>query len=122
MVLTPLPGTEFYRRIESEGRLLHKDWEYYDAMHVVFKPKLLTPKQLQEGMIGCFSDFYSYTSGFNDALNAAGEALLTFIRKMYKKAYFPPLTPVLLKFFGKKIVQSWIMYNRNYLMYLKKIS
>jgi len=73
-------------------------------------------------MIGCFSDFYSYTSGFNDALNAAGEALLTFIRKMYKKAYFPPLTPVLLKFFGKKIVQSWIMYNRNYLMYLKKIS
>jgi len=122
MVLTPLPGTEFYRRIESEGRLLHKHWEYYDAMHVVFKPKLLTPKQLQEGMISCFSDFYSYTSGLNDALNATGETLLTFVRKMYKRAYFPPLTPVLLKFFGKKIVQSWITYNRNYLLYLKKIS
>jgi radical SAM superfamily enzyme YgiQ (UPF0313 family) len=122
LILTPLPGTEFYRRIEGEGRLLHKDWEFYDAMHVVFKPKLLTPKQLQEGMIDCFSDFYSYTNGINDALNAVGETLLTFIRKIYKKAYFPPLTPVLLKFFGKKIVQSWILYNRNYLHYLKRIS
>jgi radical SAM superfamily enzyme YgiQ (UPF0313 family) len=122
MVLTPLPGTEFYRRIDSEGRLLHKNWEYYDAMHVVFKPKLLSPDELQQGMIDCFSDFYSYTSGINEALNAAGETLLTFVRKIYSRAYFPSVVPVLVKFFGRKIVKSWIEYNRNYLLYLKKLS
>jgi len=122
MVLTPLPGTEFYRRIESEGRLLHKNWEYYDAMHVVFRPKLLSPGELQQGMIDCFSDFYSYTSGINEALNAVGETLLTFVRKLYSRAYFPSVVPVLVKFFGRKIVKSWIDYNRNYLLYLKKLS
>jgi radical SAM superfamily enzyme YgiQ (UPF0313 family) len=121
LVLTPLPGTEFYRRIEGEGRLLHKDWEYYDAMHVVFKPKLLLPDELQQGMIDCFSDFYSYTNGINEALNAAMETLLTFIRKLYKRAYFPSIIPVLIKFFGKRIVLSWIEYNKNYLNYLRKI-
>ena len=34
--------------VEAEGRLLHKDWEYYDAIHVVFRPKHMTPYQLQE--------------------------------------------------------------------------
>ncbi len=122
LVLTPLPGTEFYRRIESEGRLLHKNWEYYDAMHVVFKPKLLLPDELQQGMIECFSDFYSYTGGINEALNAFGESLITLFRKLYSRAYFPSLVPVLVKFVGRKIVKSWIEYNRNYLQYLKKLS
>lgn len=122
LVLTPLPGTEFYRRIESEGRLLHKNWEYYDAMHVVFKPKLMLPNELQQGMIDCFSDFYSYTSGINEALNAFGESVLTLFRKAYSRAYFPSLVPVLVKFFGRRIVKSWIAYNRNYLQYLKKLS
>ena len=122
LILTPLPGTEFYRRIENEGRLLHQNWEYYDAMHVVFKPKLLLPDELQQGMIDCFSDFYSYTSGINEALNAVGEIGLTFFRRMYSKAYFPSPIPILLKFFGKKILRNWIKYNRSYLQYLRKLS
>ncbi|MBN2275332.1 MAG: B12-binding domain-containing radical SAM protein [Bacteroidales bacterium] len=121
MVLTPLPGTEFYRRIEHEGRLLHKKWEYYDAMHVVFKPRNLLPDELQQGMISCFSDFYSYTSSLNDAVNAVGETVITFFRRIYTKAHFPSFVPALLKLFGRKIVMSWISYNREYLQYLKKI-
>ena len=101
---------------------MHKNWEYYDAMHVVFKPKLLTPVELQQGMIDCFSDFYSYTSGINEALNATWETFLTFLRKIHKKAYFPSPAPILVKLFGRKIVRSWIAYNWNYLQYLKKIN
>lgn len=120
LVLTPLPGTEYYRRIEREGRLLHKNWEYYDAMHVVFKPSLLSPEELQQGMISCFSDFYSYTNGINEALNAFGDACLTLIRKIYRKAYFPSLSTVLIKFFGRQIVKNWIAYNLQYLHYLRR--
>jgi len=50
-ILTPYPGTRFYQKIESEGRLLHKDWERYDTSHVVFRPKKMTAEQLEEGYI-----------------------------------------------------------------------
>jgi hypothetical protein len=90
-------------------------------MHVVFKPRNLLPDELQQGMIDCFSDFYSYTSCINDALNAVGESLITFFRKIYTKAYFPSVAPILVKLFGRKIVLSWIHHNLDYLRYLKRI-
>src|SRR5262249_50390898 len=34
-ILTPYPGTPLFRRMEAEGRLLHKDWSRYDTAHVV---------------------------------------------------------------------------------------
>ena len=37
-ILTPYPGTPLFRRMEAEGRLLHRDWSLYDTAHVVFRP------------------------------------------------------------------------------------
>ncbi len=122
LIITPLPGTEFYRKIESEDRLLHKDWEYYDAMHVVFQPKNLSPGELQQGMIDSFSDFYSYVRGINEALNAVWESAGALFRNLYSRAYFPSFIPVLVKFFGRKIVRNWIRYNQGYLTYLRRIN
>jgi radical SAM superfamily enzyme YgiQ (UPF0313 family) len=57
-ILTPYPGTPLFRRLEAEGRLLHRDWEKYDTAHVVFRPKHLTPEELLLGYDwlyrGCF--------------------------------------------------------------------
>jgi len=47
-ILTPYPGTQLYRQMESEGRLIHKDWEKYDTAHVVFRPKKMTEQELQQ--------------------------------------------------------------------------
>ena len=38
-VLTPYPGTELFRRMEADGRLLHRDWDLYDTRHAVFRPR-----------------------------------------------------------------------------------
>jgi radical SAM superfamily enzyme YgiQ (UPF0313 family) len=122
LIITPLPGTEFYRKIESENRLLHKDWKYYDAMHVVFQPKNLSPHELQQGMIDSFSVFYSYAHGINEALNAVWESTIALFRNIYSRAYFPSFIPVLVKFFGRKIVKNWIQYNQGYLNYLLKLN
>lgn len=122
MVLTPLPGTEYYRRIESEGRLLHKDWRFYDAMHVVFRPRHFTPAELQQGVIDSFSDFYNYGRALNDALAVffeTGDALLT---SLSRKVKFPTLTPALVKAFGSRIVRDWLRFNRSYLGYLDIVS
>ncbi|MCU7855021.1 MAG: DUF4070 domain-containing protein, partial [Candidatus Thiodiazotropha sp. (ex Lucinoma borealis)] len=48
-VLTPFPGTPLFRRLETEGRILHRDWEQYDGQHVVFQPKQMTMQALAEG-------------------------------------------------------------------------
>ncbi|MBI5501395.1 MAG: cobalamin B12-binding domain-containing protein [Deltaproteobacteria bacterium] len=46
-VLTPFPHTESARRLEAEGRILSRDWSLYDAGHVVFRPRRMTPDTLQ---------------------------------------------------------------------------
>ncbi|MGH7140832.1 MAG: B12-binding domain-containing radical SAM protein [Pirellulales bacterium] len=49
-VATPFPGTSLYRRLESERRLLHKNWSLYDVEHVVFRPLRMSPERLQAGL------------------------------------------------------------------------
>src|SRR5437667_8638134 len=44
-ILTPYPGTPLFRQMESEGRLLHKDWRLYDTAHAVFRPRYMTPEE-----------------------------------------------------------------------------
>jgi hypothetical protein len=48
-IVTPFPGTALYRRLEGEGRILTTNHELYDAQHVVFQPKQMTPQQLYAG-------------------------------------------------------------------------
>jgi len=57
--LTPLPGTELFNQLKREGRILTEDWSYYDFYHVVFKPKKMTPEELQAGTDEVVRRFYS---------------------------------------------------------------
>ncbi len=61
-VLTPLPGTPLFQRMESEGRLLHKDWSKYNGATVVFRPKLMTEETLQRGFNWLCKEGYSWGS------------------------------------------------------------
>ncbi len=57
-ILTPYPGTRLFARLEQEQRLLTRDWSLYDTSHVVFRPKRLTPDQLQAGYQQVFRGAY----------------------------------------------------------------
>ena len=61
-ILTPLPGTRLFRRIEEEGRLLHKDWAEYNGSSVVFKPMLMPEEALQKGYFWACRETYSWSS------------------------------------------------------------
>jgi radical SAM superfamily enzyme YgiQ (UPF0313 family) len=63
-MLTPLPGTPLFQRMEAEGRLLHKDWAEYNGDTVVFKPKLMTEETLQRGFHWVCKEGYSWSSIF----------------------------------------------------------
>ncbi|HHU75727.1 MAG TPA: B12-binding domain-containing radical SAM protein [Firmicutes bacterium] len=67
MILTPLPGTPFYEKLETEGRLLTKDWELYDGHHAVFQPAKMSPEELQEETVKAMKRFYSLRHAFQNA-------------------------------------------------------
>ena len=48
-ILTPFPGTKLFKRLEEEGRILHKDWSKYDTQHVVFTPARMSADELLLG-------------------------------------------------------------------------
>lgn len=49
VILIPFPGTQVFKQLESEGRLLTRDWAQYDGVHAVFTPKQMSADELQEG-------------------------------------------------------------------------
>jgi len=61
-IMTPYPGTGLYRRMEAENRIVHRDWDRYDTRHVVYRPRGLTPDQLESGYWKAYRDFYTWRS------------------------------------------------------------
>ncbi|HSK97817.1 MAG TPA: radical SAM protein, partial [Euzebyales bacterium] len=59
-IATPYPGTAFFRAIEAQGRLLHRDWDRFDTRHVVFTPLGMTPETLEAGYRRAYRSFYSW--------------------------------------------------------------
>ena len=58
-ILTPLPGTQQFQELEAEGRIIEHDWSFYDAQHVVFQPKQMTPLHLLQETIKANKRFYA---------------------------------------------------------------
>ena len=61
-ILTPYPGTPLFRKLESEGRILHRDWSRYDTGHVVFRPKRMTEEELERGYAWLYRTLFSHAS------------------------------------------------------------
>jgi radical SAM superfamily enzyme YgiQ (UPF0313 family) len=61
-ILTPYPGTPLFRKLESEGRLLHRHWELYDTANAVFQPAQMTPEQLEAGYAWLYQRIFSLPS------------------------------------------------------------
>ncbi len=81
-VLTPLPGTPLFKRIESDGRLLHKDWAKYNGATVVFKPKLMTEETLQRGFNWVCKEAYSWGSIFKRVVHPQQRFLTRVLSNM----------------------------------------
>ncbi len=63
-ISTPFPGTPLFRKLEAQGRLLHKDWSLYDGQHCVFQPDRMTPRDLELGTEFAWKTAYSVRNCF----------------------------------------------------------
>ncbi|UCD84872.1 MAG: radical SAM protein [Deltaproteobacteria bacterium] len=110
MILTPLPGTKFYYDLDSQGRLVSRDWSLYDAHHVVYEPKKMTFFDLQFETFKAMAKFYSWRQVlkrlakfdfYNSMLKAYGNRVIKKWKK--KNKYFVELTKEFTSDAGKRI-------------------
>ncbi|MFC1709956.1 B12-binding domain-containing radical SAM protein [Candidatus Omnitrophota bacterium] len=58
-ILTPFPGTRLFDAMKAEGRIIDSDWEKYNTSEVIFQPKKMTVKELQDGYYKIYRQTYS---------------------------------------------------------------
>jgi len=100
-ILTPGPGTRQYAEMEAEGRIFDKNWRLYDGQHVVFTPRLITPDQLQTGVLAAYRRFYS-------------------LRRLLACFFTLHYTPLLVQSWGWWFVRSW-RRNKHTRAYMKRL-
>ncbi|HEY9733721.1 MAG TPA: radical SAM protein [Drouetiella sp.] len=67
-ILTPYPSTELHDRINSEGRMLHRNWDLYDTRHVVHKHPTMSAQTLEAGYWRAYKNFYQWSNIFKGAM------------------------------------------------------
>jgi len=59
-VLTPFPNTRLYHRLKAEGRLLEDEyWDRCTLFDVNFRPKHMSVRDLEEGLMFLFGELYN---------------------------------------------------------------
>lgn len=59
LILTPCPGTPYFKRIDKERRILSYDWRLYDGHHALVQPAKISPYELQVETYKAMMRFYS---------------------------------------------------------------
>jgi radical SAM superfamily enzyme YgiQ (UPF0313 family) len=77
-ILTPLPGTPLFQRLDKEGRIRTKDWTHYNLKTVVFTPQHMTPEALLEGVQRMYKGFYAPSYTIQRVLGSLSDGLYTF--------------------------------------------
>jgi radical SAM superfamily enzyme YgiQ (UPF0313 family) len=99
LILTPLPGSETFRKLKEEGRIKFFDWTLYDAHHAVFDSKHLTIDQLQKAQIKGHQSFYS-------------------LKQILKRAIRFRWYQVIIGFYARRLNRIWKKKNRVWLKVL----
>ena len=85
-ILTPYPGTLLYKKLDSEERIVDRNWAHYDTTQVVYRPKLMSAAELEAGYFQAYRDFYSWASILTRSrLQEPGSAKRLLLNIAYKK-------------------------------------
>lgn len=87
-ILTPLPGTDLFNEMVSNGRIKHFDWSKYDLNHVVFNPINYAAEDLYENFWKLYQSFYSLKNIFKKICDKHNpekfiEYYITFLSNQY---------------------------------------
>jgi len=69
-IITPFPGTDLYKRLKKEDRIITEDWNKYSTANVVFKPKKMSTEELFDGVKKVARNFYTITKILKRSIKA----------------------------------------------------
>jgi radical SAM superfamily enzyme YgiQ (UPF0313 family) len=61
-IAIPIPGTDFHRQVDAEGRIFDRDLAHYEGDHLVFEPRHVTAEEVFEIRKRLMRSFYSWRS------------------------------------------------------------
>jgi radical SAM superfamily enzyme YgiQ (UPF0313 family) len=61
-ILTPYPGTRLFTDMDSQDRIVTRNWDLYDTRNVVYRPSRLSPTELKRGYDWAYEEFYRWRS------------------------------------------------------------
>ncbi len=61
-ILTPVPGTPLYDDLERQGRITHQDFGRYSGGQVVYKPRKISPEDLQKNYWKLYEQLFTPSS------------------------------------------------------------
>ena len=61
-ILTPIPGTKFFKDIAAQGRLINDNIYSFDGTEAVHKPKNMTPEELTAAYWELYESLFTYKS------------------------------------------------------------
>jgi len=100
LILTPLPGTQFHDKVESENRIQFQDWTLYDAHHVVFRPARFSIFDLQKAQMISHKKFYS---------------MKQTVKKLFEGKWFD----MAIAHYARKLNRTWAKRNKTFLRALE---
>lgn len=118
MILTPFPGTRIYEKLVAEGRLLHRNWDFYDGMHTVFLPMGMSPLELQEGALLAHRQFYSVDRSLCDIVDLVYRIGYDALVWNFRQAVYYDPDNFVLKVGARFIISRFEKLNRSYFRYL----
>ncbi|MBN1384199.1 MAG: B12-binding domain-containing radical SAM protein [Elusimicrobia bacterium] len=122
MIITPIPGTKLYDKLSAENRLLHKNWDYYDGMYTVFKPKNMTPLELQQASIKSYKRFYSIERVLLKLLYLSFNIFHDIFLWDFKNVHKYDLSTFYIRIGAQYIINRYMKLNKSYFNYLRRLS
>jgi len=58
-IVTPFPGTEFYRELDKKGLIFETNWDNFDEMHSVYRTNHLSKEKIEELATYCMAKFWN---------------------------------------------------------------
>jgi radical SAM superfamily enzyme YgiQ (UPF0313 family) len=120
-IITPFPGTQYYGEITGSNRLLHRRWDYYNGMYVVFRPVAMSPTRLQRETMKAYERFYSLRRLSVDALRLLMDITVDALTWNFSRVFAYSFDKVFLKAGARFILGRYKRTYDPYLAFLRRI-
>lgn len=102
-ILTPYPGTKLFEKLLHENRIFDTNTNNYNTANVVYTPMKMSAKELKEGYLWAYKEFYSFKNIFKRLPDRKDMHIPYYLFNFgYRK--FGKLSA----FFGKLFIMSFI--------------